>query len=259
MAIVSGNEDQFGFKIQILTQQVSILSGGKKRGRKVGSVKDTVRRTTTDEVYDALHKEIVSLEILPGTKLSETEVARRFGVSRQPVRNAFTKLGNEELLVIRPQKATEVRGFSMDRIALARLVRLSVELEITRFAVARWNADCDAQMQANLRLQEQAIDTGNLPAFHALDYDYHRLICTLSENPLAFQVTLECKQKLDRLCVLSLTKDTEAMSILDDHRDIAEGIASGDLEKAQSTIRKHLSRLDETIQFIHETHPDYFE
>ena len=82
-------------------------------------MEDIVRRTTTDAVYEKLHEEIVTLEILPGTKLSEAEVARRFGVSRQPVRNAFTKLGNDELLLLRPQKTTKVRGFSMDRVALA--------------------------------------------------------------------------------------------------------------------------------------------
>jgi DNA-binding GntR family transcriptional regulator len=53
--------------------------------------------------------------VLPGTKLSETEVARRFGVSRQPLRSAFRKLANEELLFFRPQKAAVVRGFSMER------------------------------------------------------------------------------------------------------------------------------------------------
>lgn len=222
-------------------------------------MEDIIRRTTTDAVYETLHDEIVSLEILPGTKLSETEVARRFGVSRQPVRNAFTKLGNEELLVIRPQKATEVRGFSMDRVALARLVRLSVELEITRCAMSLWDADCEAKLGENLALQEQAIDRGDLAGFHALDYDFHRLICTLSNNPMAFEVILKSKQKVDRLCMLSLSKDTEARSLLEDHRDIAEGMASGDLEKAQNTIRRHLSRLEKTIEFIYETHPDYFE
>lgn len=218
-----------------------------------------VRKTTTDVVYETLYNEIVSLEILPGTKVSETEVARRFGVSRQPVRNAFTKLGNKELLLIRPQKATEVRGFSMDRIALARLVRLSVEIEITRDAVMRWNTECNAQLEENIDLQERAIQMGDLTTFHALDYDFHRLICTLSDNPLAFEVILDCKQKVDRLCVLSLTKDREAKSVLEDHRDIAEGLASGNLENAQSTTRKHLSRLDETINFIYHTHPAYFE
>ena len=222
-------------------------------------MEDIVRRTTTDAVYEKLHEEIVTLEILPGTKLSEAEVARRFGVSRQPVRNAFTKLGNDELLLLRPQKTTKVRGFSMDRVALARLVRLSVELEITRCAVSLWNAECQSKLEKNLALQEQAIGSGDLATFHALDYDFHKLICTISHNPLAFEVILDCKQKVDRLCMLSLTNDSEAKSLLSDHYTIVEGMAFGDLVKAQNSIRHHLSRLDNTIDFIYETHPDYFE
>ncbi|SMX43672.1 putative HTH-type transcriptional regulator YdfH [Actibacterium lipolyticum] len=223
------------------------------------AVEDIVRRTTTDAVYDKLHEEIVSLEILPGTKLSETEVARRFGVSRQPVRNAFTRLGNEDLLVIRPQKATVVRGFSMERVSLARLVRLSVELEIVHRAIDVWDPSRAEKLQQNLSLQEEAINALDLSAFHALDYDFHKLIYELSGCPLAFEVTLECKQKVDRLCLLSLEKNSEGPSIYQDHRRIAEGLASGNLEKAQGAVRKHLSRLDETIAFIHKTHPHYFE
>lgn len=222
-------------------------------------VEDIVRRTTTDAVYEKLHDEIVSLEILPGTKLSETEVARRFGVSRQPVRNAFTKLGNDDLLVIRPQKATEVRGFSMERIALARLVRIAVELEVVHRGIQIWDASRAAKLADNLALQEQAIKEGDLAAFHGLDYDFHKLIYVLGGNPLAFEVMLDCKQKVDRLCLLSLETDSEALSILADHRDIAAGMAAGDLVQAQNAVRKHLSRLDRTIDFIHEKHPDYFE
>ena len=222
-------------------------------------MEDITRRTTTDAVYETLHEEIVSLEILPGTKLSETEVARRFGVSRQPVRNAFTKLGNEDLLVIRPQKATEVRGFSMERVALARLVRMAVELEVVHRAVSIWDASREAKLSENLALQEKALKDGDLAAFHALDYDFHKLIYVLGGNPLAFEVMLECKQKVDRLCLLSLEKHNQSESILADHREIAEGLASGSLEQAQRSIRKHLSRLDETIEFIHKTHPEYFE
>lgn len=222
-------------------------------------MEEIVRRTTTDAVYETLHEEIISLEILPGTKLSETEVARRFGVSRQPVRNAFTKLGNEDLLVIRPQKATEVRGFSMERLALARLVRMAVELEIVHRAIQVWDASREEELANNLALQEKALSDGDLPTFHALDYDFHKLIYVLGGNPLAFEVMLDCKQKVDRLCLLSLEKHSKAESILADHREIADGMASGNLERARSSVRKHLSRLDETINFIHKTHPDYFE
>lgn len=222
-------------------------------------MEDIIRRTTTDAVYETLHDEIVSLKILPGTKLSETEVASRFGVSRQPVRNAFTRLGNEDLLVIRPQKATVVRGFSMERVALARLVRMAVELEIVHRAIEVWDAASEAKLEENLVSQEQAISAGDLSAFHTLDYDFHKLIYVLSGNPMAFDVMLESKQKVDRLCMLSLEKGSAADAILADHREIAEAMAAGSLEQAQASVRKHLSRLDETIDFIHKKHPDYFE
>jgi DNA-binding GntR family transcriptional regulator len=222
-------------------------------------VDDFIRRTTTDAVYETVHKEIVSLAILPGTKLSETEVAQRFGVSRQPVRNAFSKLENEDLLLIRPQKATIVRGFSIERIELARLVRMAVELEVVHRAIKMWDSECDAKLAQNLALQETAIKDGDLSAFHALDYDFHKLIYVLGGNPMAFEVMLDCKQKVDRLCLLSLEKSSEANSILKDHRDIAAGMSASSVEQAQASVRKHLSRLDQTIAFIHNKHPYYFE
>ena len=222
-------------------------------------MEDIKTRTSTDVVYETLHNQIVSLDILPGTKMSETEVARRFGVSRQPVRNAFTRLGNEDLLLIRPQKATKVRGFSMERLELTRLVRRAVELEVVFGAVKVWDASCEATMKENLDLQKQALDADDLSTFHALDYDFHKLIYVLGGNPTAFEVMLECKQKVDRLCMLGLEKDSEAKSIFADHSEIAKGLASGDLALAQNAVRKHLSRLDKTIAYIHECHPSYFE
>ena len=216
-------------------------------------------RTTTDVVYETLHNQIVSLEILPGTKLSETDVARRFGVSRQPVRNAFTKLGNDDLLLIRPQKATEVRGFSMERVELTRLVRRAVELEVIYGAIRIWDDSCKTKLAENLNDQETALANSDLTTFHTLDYDFHQLIYVLGGNPMAFEVMLECKQKVDRLCMLGLEQESKADSIFADHCEIATGLASGDLRQAQGAIRKHLSRLDETIEYIHMSHPGYFE
>lgn len=54
------------------------------------------RRTSTDEVFDQLYQEIASLQMLPGTKLSEAEVAKRFSVSRQPVRSTTLQLTLDE-------------------------------------------------------------------------------------------------------------------------------------------------------------------
>ncbi len=217
------------------------------------------RRTTTDEVFDQLHEDILTLKLLPGTKLSEVEVARRFGVSRQPVRDAFNRLDNLDLLLIRPQKATEVRGFSMHRIAHARFVRLAVELEIIRHACSVWDARRAESLERNLDQQQQSIDTGQPEKFHALDYAFHKLIAELGGCPLAFETIEECKRKVDRLCVLSLERSNESATLLDDHRQLAHSLRTGSIEDATAITRKHLCRLDDTIADIHRTHAEYFE
>ena len=217
------------------------------------------RRTTTDVVFDQLHEDIVSLKLLPGTKLSEAEVARRFGVSRQPVRDAFNRLDNLDLLLIRPQKATEVRGFSMSRIRHARFVRLAVELEVIRHACSIWDDSLAEILERNLDQQQRSIDSGQTAAFHALDYQFHKLLCELGDCHLAFGTIEECKRKVDRLCMLSLGKENESTTLLDDHQQLADSLRHRSVEQATAITRKHLSRLDDTIADIHRTHAEYFE
>lgn len=217
------------------------------------------RRTTADVVYDQLHSEIASLELLPGAKLSEIEVARRFGVSRQPVRDAFTRLANLDLLLVRPQRATEVRSFSMERIAHARFVRMAVELEVIRNACSVWDDACAQKLEENLTEQRQFIASGQTGKFHALDYSFHKMICELGGHSLAFETIQQCKQKIDRLCVLSLGRGNEAAKILVDHEELADALKAGSAEQAVLIARRHLGRLDDTITDIHRKHLDYFE
>ena len=217
------------------------------------------RRTTADEVFDRLHEEIVSLTLLPGTKLSEAEVARRFGVSRQPVRDAFSRLENLDLLLVRPQRATEVRPFSMQRIAHARFIRLAVELEVVRHACSVWDESSAEVLRQNMDLQQQAIDNGQLEEFHALDYNFHKLICELSGLPMAAETIRESKQKIDRLCLLSLGDESEAAAVLKDHLELANALSKRSTSDAIAIARQHLGRLDDTIAEIHRTHSAYFE
>ena len=64
------------------------------------------------QIYIGLRHRIIRSEIPPGTALSEAEIARRFSISRQPVREAFIKLAEEGLLEVRPQRGTFVRKIS---------------------------------------------------------------------------------------------------------------------------------------------------
>lgn len=218
------------------------------------------RPTLASRVFDTLYDDIASLRLLPGTKLSEAEVARRFGVSPQPVRDAFHRLSSLDLLLVRPQRASKVRGFSLSRIEDARFLRLSIELEVSRRACEIWDDARAATLQENLAKQERCVQEVNGEEMQALDYEFHRLICELGGCPRAFAIIKQQKQKMDRLCVLEFDhRVKEIASILSDHKRIAEALKAKSESAVLAAARKHLSGLDKTIKFIHETHSEYFE
>ena len=66
------------------------------------------RLSVADSVFDELHRQILTLELQPGSKISEADVAKALGVSRQPVRDAFYRLSKLGFLSMRPQVATTV-------------------------------------------------------------------------------------------------------------------------------------------------------
>ena len=217
------------------------------------------RRTSVDVVFDHLYDEIVSLRLLPGTKISEADIASRFGVSRQPVRDAFSRLENFDLLLIRPQKATEVRRFSTKAIEKSRFVRAAVEAEVLRRAARECDAEGEARMQDNLRRQRKLVDNGDYASFGGLDYEFHRTLCEIGKVDFAFEVISAEKAKVDRLCMLSIAKEDRMPELLEDHELIAAMIAKGEAEKAVEAGMVHLSRLDATIEAIYSTNADYFD
>lgn len=216
-------------------------------------------KSTADVVFEKLHEDIVTLEILPGSKISEAEVARRFGVSRQPVRDAFRRLHNLDLIEIRPQRATVVRRFSLAEIENTRFVRLAIELEVMERACQVWDTTRADALAENLNEQENALAAGDGGLFHDLDYSFHKLICELSKLPKAFETIMACKRKVDRLCVLSLSNHESVSDVLSDHRAIADALARRDVADARTRIRLHVGRLDSTISDIHQTHTEYFQ
>ncbi len=217
------------------------------------------RRTSADVVFDYLRGEIVSNTLTPGAKISEVDIATRFGVSRQPVRDAFSRLANQDLLLIRPQKPTEVRKFSLSKITQARFVRLAVELEVVRNACAVWDDDRAEAIETNVARQRDAVSSGDIKGFHELDYEFHKLICELSGNGMMFETIQFYKSKIDRLCLLSLGEASEASDLLQDHQRMTDAISAGNVKDAEQIVRLHLSRLDETIQDIRKEHGEFFE
>ena len=225
----------------------------------VQNLKPTERRTNVDSVFDYLYDEIVSMRLLPGTKLSEAEIAKLFDISRQPVRDAFSRLENLDLLLIRPQKATEVKRFSSTVITTARFVRAAVEAEVLRRAARLCGQDAADLLEVCPAEQQAAVKENNYDRFRLLDYAFHETLCTVGEVDFASKVIALNKAKVDRLCVLGLARDERLEQLLSDHISIAQMVSNNDEEGAVKAGMLHLSRLDSTINAIREEHADYFD
>ena len=217
------------------------------------------RRTTADDVFERLRFDITNLHLVPGTKLSEVEIARQSDVSRQPVREAFIRLSNLNLLQVRPQKATLVRKISVRDILNTRFIRIAIEVEVVRRASQSANADNFLQIERNLAEQKKAVMAGDGSLFHELDYEFHRHLCVAANCEFAFDSIAENKSHVDRLCLLSLADAQGREDLYQDHSGIFRALKDGDETAIVKLTRLHLSRLDATLADARKNHPDYFE
>ncbi|GAB4384677.1 GntR family transcriptional regulator [Albidovulum sp.] len=217
------------------------------------------RRTSVDDIFEYLREEILTLRLRPGDKISEADIAARFGVSRQPVRDAFSRLANLDLLLIRPQRATEVKRFSMTEITKSRFVRAAIEKEVLRLAAERCDADGAARLDATLAEQDRAVRERDVEGFGVLDITFHATLCEIARADFVVDVIMTEKAKVDRLCMLGLSKEDRMPELVADHRAIAEAVKAHDAERAVEAGMLHLSRLDRTIESISANCAHYFE
>lgn len=223
------------------------------------TLQDSKRLTTTEEVFRQLKADIISLRLEPGAKLSEVEVAKACNVSRQPVREAFMRLGALSLLEIRPQRATRVRKISHQALRNTRFIRAAVEVEVVRVACQTASPESLEAIVANLELQKLAVDAGDPALLKAHDYEFHRLICAAAERLPAFKVISENKTHTERACTLELNDAVSMQEVLDGHTGIYEAIKAGDEETAVARTRAHLAHLDGTLLSASKNNPEFFE
>lgn len=213
--------------------------------------------TVTEQVFEELYHRVISLEMPPGAKTSETEVASALGVSRQPVRDAFYRLSNSGFLVIRPQRATTVSKISEQAVKKARFIRTALEVETTRVACEQLTEmDLDA-LEEILNRQDRAIDRGDKIGFHELDDMFHRQICERAGVGYVWRLIQEHKAHMDRVRFLSLSFASQRA--YDDHIYLFEALRERDAEEAVRRMRTHLSTLLEHYPRIRAENPEYFE
>jgi len=213
--------------------------------------------TVADTVFEELHQQILSLDLAPGTRVSEVEVAKAFGVSRQPVRDAFYRLSQLGFLLIRPQRATVITKISEAAVLKARFVRTALEVACLRAAVEVIADNQIDDLDTLLKDQDAAVKADDRQLFHKLDDSFHRRICEISGHDYVWGLIREQKAHMDRVRFLSLASG--AQTALDDHNVIIDALRDRDAPRAEALLTEHLGRIATILGRIRSENPDHFE
>ncbi|WP_114216587.1 GntR family transcriptional regulator [Ochrobactrum sp. 3-3] len=212
--------------------------------------------SVVDQLYATLRAAIIDNALSPGTRISEADVAQQYGVSRQPVREAFIKLANEGLLEVRPQRGTFVAKISLQAVMDARFVREAVEADIVKLLAQSPDQSLVAELRAQLVRQEKLVG-GSARDFMEADEIFHRTLAEGADKAKAWRVVVEMKAQMDRVRFLS-SMHFPVDRLIAQHRAVIDGIAKGDPVQAEQSIRMHLRGILSDLPIIEQERPEYF-
>lgn len=181
-------------------------------------------------VYDALKREILSLDLAPGAVLDEAELGRRFGVSRSPIREALIRLAGDRLVLSHPNRPTAVAP--IDLFALTgHLDAVQLIYRVTcRLAAARCSPRDAAALNDLQDVHDAATRKGDLVAIVQANRAFHAEIARIAGNVhyLTWQAgLLEEGERYMHLCIRQLGWPGED-TLGGGHRAIIAAIADGD-------------------------------
>lgn len=224
-------------------------------GVEVDSVSE---QTMAMRLVQALRDEIVTLVLKPGDAISESDIATKYGVSRQPVREAFIRLSQQGLLLIRPKRATVVKKISPDGVRQSRFIRESIEVETIRRVVAEANGEAKSILESIIVDQEAAAAKDDTRQFHLLDELFHRTLARMAGVEYAWQMVDDHKMQLDRVRYLTLDLSSKDRAIAE-HKAIVEAVARGDVAASEDAMRAHLGRAEVLLDQTISDYPEFFE
>jgi DNA-binding GntR family transcriptional regulator len=186
----------------------------------------TPKPRAADQVYATLKGEILSGEIEPGHLLSENEIARRFSISRTPVREALSELACDGLVQVLPQRGHLVRTVSFSEVLEAFRMRELLEVEAAGEA-ARYITNEEITHLTKLMTDPQDTVLAN--------YRFHTAVARISRNRLLADTLEEILMLMQRMIVIHPT-------LFDPNPElkVIEALATRNPEAAREAMRAHI-------------------
>ncbi len=207
-----------------------------------------------------LEHHIISLELEPGTILSENELATYLGLSRTPVREALIDLSKVGIVEILPQKGSRISYINYDYIEEARFIRHMLEKGIVEILCDQGLSEEQITfLSENIQLQEFYLNNPSKDRQFFLDNQFHEKLFTFANRERSYRLIKRFNIHFDRVRHLSNTSSTlHDSQIVADHKQLLAYILASDKANACALVTAHLSRYTVDAGFIKATFKHYF-
>jgi DNA-binding GntR family transcriptional regulator len=199
--------------------------------------------TLVEQVVNAIVSEIVDGELPANARLIQDELARAYGVSRQPVQQALLLLRDRGMVKEAPGRGLIVSPLDVGFVRNLYEIRAMLDGLAARLAAERGAERARVEGPAFLEMGRAAVASGSLNEQIEADMRFHAFINELADNSLIGETTAPHWPYLRRV-MGEVLRDDEQMpqSILSEHVAILDAIIAGDGARAETLSRDHISR-----------------
>jgi len=200
-----------------------------------------------DRVYERLRKAILDGDLLPGSRLSEDQLARQFQASRTPVREALRRLELEGLVVRTRYQGTSVLQLSPNDILDLLDVREMLEGLVARSAAKRASGADLEKLGSIFREVEAANISGEYREYLDHAMQFHDLLATMSGNEFLERLMQNMHDRIRLIGGRTILLPGRAQRALDEHRALIAALAARDPEQAEAANRARIRAIKQDV------------
>jgi DNA-binding GntR family transcriptional regulator len=194
--------------------------------------------TFYDESYAMLRAQILDGSLKPGTRLMQEDIARQFGLSRVPLREAIRKLEGERLVVVVPRRGVTVPDLSDEDLTDMYVVRLQLEPLAFRRAVEAVTDDGIALLKE--RTEQLATLTGNPREFFRAHDELVRSSLAMGPGEMFSDIVTMLRERSQYLRFAYCQLPGQTDRLLASRRAVTDGFAGRRAEFVEGLTRIHL-------------------
>jgi len=205
------------------------------------------RSVLSAQVKDKLLQWILEGELPPGSRVVETQVARRLGTSQAPVREALRDLATLGLVETHPFRGARVRQPAAEELIEAMEVRGELEAIAARQAALVVDDSTLTEMRALIDRMRRCADKGDAHGQALANSEFHTLVVSASGNRTV-QRLWEILEPFARTYLTATAPGADLHWLAERHVAIVDALESRDAERAAAQMRVHAREAEDTVE-----------